>query len=134
MSIDTIKIFWKWEWLNTNWWKDFILKFNNKDYFLPPYSIFFKKVIWKYIPMPIVHASFWHWLSCVSRPVYPSILDQVILLRFIPVLVKLWCWVFSFALFIFCLYIAKEPITGLSFVKELMEKLKNWTLCKLMDW
>ena len=43
MSIDTIKIFGKWEWLNTNWWKDFILKFNNKDYFLPPHSIFFEK-------------------------------------------------------------------------------------------
>ena len=33
--------------------------------------------------------------------------------------------VFSFALFIFHLYTAREPVTGLSFVKELTEKLKD---------
>ena len=77
----------------------------------------------------IINASFWHWLSCVIEPVRPSILGHVILPRFMPVKAKHQRWAFSFASFILCFYRAKEPVTGLSFLKELTRKLKDWKNC-----
>ena len=81
----------------------------------------------------IVNASFWHWLSFVIEPVRPSTLSHVILPRFIPLYAKPRRWAFSFAPFIFRLYMVKEQVTGLRFVKELKRKLRDWKLCKLVD-
>ena len=81
----------------------------------------------------ILKTSFWHWLSFLIEAVCPNILGHVILPRFIPVQAKPRHWAFSFASLILPLYMVKEPVTGLSFVKELTRKLKDWKLCKLMD-
>ena len=81
----------------------------------------------------IVNTSFWHWLSFVIERVRPNIFGHVILPRFIPVQAKPRHWASSFASFILPLYMDKEPVTGLSFVKELTRKLKDWKLCKLVD-
>ena len=81
----------------------------------------------------IVNTSFWQWLSFVIEAVRPNVLGHVILPRFIPVQAKPRHWAFSFASFILPLYMAKEPDTGLSFVKEHTRKLKDWKLCKLVD-
>ena len=81
----------------------------------------------------IVNTSFWHWLSFVIEAVRPNILGHVTLPRFIPVQATPRHWAFSFASFILPLYMAKEPVTRLSFVKELTRKLKDWKLCKLVD-
>ena len=81
----------------------------------------------------IVNTSFWHWLSFVIERVLSKILGYVILPRIIPVQAKTRHWASSFASFILPLYMAKEPVTGLSFVKELTRKLKDWKFCKLVD-
>ena len=81
----------------------------------------------------ILKTSVWQWLSFLIEAVRPNILGHVILPRFIPVQAKPRHWAFSFASLILPLYMVKEPVTGLSFVKELTRKLKDWKLCKLMD-